>query len=66
MMNLELLSPKDYAQIVKKQPSMVQDYLFKFNNGTFVKQYLSSWSVNKWCDTIEQFESTMEENNERH
>lgn len=56
MMNLELLSPKDYAQIVKKQPTMVQDYLFKFNNGTFVKQYLSSWSINKWCDILDSME----------
>ena len=66
MMNIQQLTPKDYAQMVQKQPRVVQDYLFKFNNGALAKSYLSNWSVNKWCDTIEQFESTMEENNERH
>lgn len=66
MMNIEQLTPKDYAQMVQKQPRVVQDYLFKFNNGALAKSYLSNWSVNKWCDTIEQFEATTEENNERH
>lgn len=66
MMNIEQLTPKDYAQMVQKQPRVVQDYLFKFNNGELAKSYLSNWSVNKWCDTIEQFEATTEENNERH
>jgi len=61
-MNIEQAAPKDYAQMVLKQPRIVQDYLFKFNSGSLAKSYLSNWSVNKWCDTLDQLEG----NNERH
>lgn len=57
-------TPRDYAQKVMMQPKMVRDYLFKLNGGAFVKQYLAEWSVNKWCDAIEQLKATTEENNE--
>lgn len=59
-------APRDYAQKVMMQPKMVRDYLFKLNSGAFAKQYLAEWSVNKWCDAMEQLEATTEENNEGH
>ncbi len=66
MLNIEQINPREYAQMVQKQPRIVQDYLFKLNNGAFVKNYLCNWNVNKWCDALAQLESTTEENNEGH
>lgn len=40
-------SPKDYAQKVKKQPGIMQDYLFKMKRGEFAKMYCADWSASK-------------------
>lgn len=54
-------SPKDYAQKVKKQPGIMQDYLFKMKRGEFAKMYCADWSASKWCDILEQMPDVLEE-----
>lgn len=54
-------SPRDYAQKVKKQPGIVQDYLFRMKRGEFVKMYCADWNASKWCDILEQLPESQEE-----
>ena len=48
----------EYAKYVKQQPVLVQDYLFKVNNGIFVNEYVANWTAKKWKEMIDAYDKS--------
>lgn len=47
-------SQKEYAELVKKQPKIVQNYLFSLSNESNLKEYISTWTASKWVKILKE------------